>query len=307
MLDGAVTYIRQNPKATLGLSAVVITIAQLVQLPWAVPQLRGTQPMPPAPGGTGPAGPGTLPGTVDIAGGAGSVVVSALATLVLTGMLTSVMGQAVLGRRVSAGEAWRRTRPRIWMILGAAVLITLIVAGAGVVLVTPGVLVAVFASPGGGAALAILGLLAWIAFAVWIGVTFVLAIPAIVLENLGVRAGLRRSRELVRGSWWRVFGIMALAGLIAGAIQVVLFLPFLGAAIGLGAATAGSGVPLAVVTVVGALAGTVGGIIAGTVARPFAAGVPALLYVDRRMRQEGFDMQLRNAAGVVDPRPPPAG
>lgn len=33
ILEGAISYIRANPKVTLGLSAVVITLTQLVQLP----------------------------------------------------------------------------------------------------------------------------------------------------------------------------------------------------------------------------------------------------------------------------------
>ena len=40
----------------------------------------------------------------------------------------------------------------------------------------------------------------------------------------------------------------------------------------------------------------IGAIAAGTVTRPITAGVTVLLYVDMRMRKEGLDLVLRDAA-----------
>jgi len=42
--------------------------------------------------------------------------------------------------------------------------------------------------------------------------------------------------------------------------------------------------------------GAIGSILAGTVTRPISAGVSVLLYLDMRMRKEGLDLVLRNAA-----------
>jgi hypothetical protein len=39
--------------------------------------------------------------------------------------------------------------------------------------------------------------------------------------------------------------------------------------------------------------GAIGRIIAGTLVNPFNAGVLAILYADRRMRREAFDLELR--------------
>jgi hypothetical protein len=39
--------------------------------------------------------------------------------------------------------------------------------------------------------------------------------------------------------------------------------------------------------------GAIGRIIAGTLANPFSAGVIAILYADRRMRREAFDLELQ--------------
>jgi hypothetical protein len=42
--------------------------------------------------------------------------------------------------------------------------------------------------------------------------------------------------------------------------------------------------------------GAIGSILAATVTRPISAGVNVLLYVDLRMRREGLDLTLREAA-----------
>ena len=58
-----------------------------------------------------------------------------------------------------------------------------------------------------------------------------------------------------------------------------------------------------------------GGIVAATITAPFTAAATALLYVDRRIRREGLDIELARAAGVsipgrtdiARPAPPAAG
>jgi hypothetical protein len=44
------------------------------------------------------------------------------------------------------------------------------------------------------------------------------------------------------------------------------------------------------------IVGAIGSILAATVTRPISAGVNVLLYVDLRMRREGLDLTLRDAA-----------
>ena len=48
-----------------------------------------------------------------------------------------------------------------------------------------------------------------------------------MLEKVGIREALRRSGVLVRGSFWRIFGILLLAAVIAQVIGSVLQVPFL--------------------------------------------------------------------------------
>jgi glycerophosphoryl diester phosphodiesterase family protein len=59
-----------------------------------------------------------------------------------------------------------------------------------------------------------------------LAVRWSLTMPAMIIEGLGVRAGMRRSRELVRGNGWRVLGTILLNGLILGIPVIVLTLGF---------------------------------------------------------------------------------
>ena len=52
----------------------------------------------------------------------GIVILAVVIELVLTGLLTVVIGRGVLGQKVSMGEAWRLGLPRLPAILGAIVL-----------------------------------------------------------------------------------------------------------------------------------------------------------------------------------------
>src|SRR5664280_1774124 len=119
------------------------------------------------------------------------------------------------------------------------------------------------------------------------------ATAALVLERTSVRGALRRSRALVRHSWWRVAGILILAAVVAGVLNSVLTVPF--AIFGGGSPfdLSGSGPDLGFGAL---LLSAIGAIIAGTIVQPFNAGVQALLYVDRRMRAEGLDVTLAEAA-----------
>jgi hypothetical protein len=116
-----------------------------------------------------------------------------------------------------------------------------------------------------------------------------LVTPVVVLENETPARALARSWRLVTRSFWRVFGITLLAGIIVAVAGGILQLPFtfLGA-------VSGSGVGATVIIVIGTIA-------AGTVTRPITAGVTVLLYVDMRMRKEGLDLALRTASGSGQP------
>ena len=115
----------------------------------------------------------------------------------------------------------------------------------------------------------------------------------IVLERLlQVFAAISRSFALVRGSFWRVFGIRALGVLVAGLVSSAVSVPFTigGEVLGITAESVGAALGAAVLTAVG---GAIGQIITA----PFTAGIVVLLYTDRRIRAEAFDLVLQTGAG----------
>jgi hypothetical protein len=111
-----------------------------------------------------------------------------------------------------------------------------------------------------------------------------------------VVASLRRSRGLVRGAWWRTFGILGLVNIIAQVLGNVLAVPFI-ALTYLVSFLTGDG--LNIYAILPLLVASVGTIVASAVTWPFTAVSTALLYVDRRMRREALDLELSRAAGVA--------
>jgi hypothetical protein len=73
-----------------------------------------------------------------------------------------------------------------------------------------------------------LGLVSLLAL-IYIGTVWQFALPAVLLQGCGPISALRASFELVKESWWRVFGIIFVLGLIVFGINLVLaFVPIIG-------------------------------------------------------------------------------
>lgn len=85
----------------------------------------------------------------------------------------------------------------------------------------------------------------------------------------------------MRGSWWRVLGILILLAIIQGLVQQVFTTLAAGVDAGVGFQTAAA-------AVVGSVFSIAGQVIVGPIA---FCGV-TLLYYDLRIRKEGFDLEL---------------
>jgi hypothetical protein len=285
ILDGAITCVRRSPRATLGLSAILTGVVQVILV--AVRTLLiGTRIRSDAtPGEVARSlGPASLVQLVE-------VLLTTYVVLLLSGMLAPVIGRMLLGRTTSFARTWTLTRSRLPRVLGtaSAVMGALLIAVA--LPLGPAVLAGALGAPAAIIALAlVLGVpaafLLMIACYVWLA----LATPIAVLEDRGVFAAMRRSAEIVRGSWWRVFGVLALALAITVFVgDFVLQLPFAAAQAGV---LAVDKEPTGWLFIGVVAIGAVGAIIAGTLVAPFDAGVIGLLYADRRMRREAFDLEL---------------
>lgn len=129
-----------------------------------------------------------------------------------------------------------------------------------------------------GLILLILPFFAVAALGAFVSVRFSLVVAAMMAEDIGPIEGLRRSWNLVAGSWWRTLGVLFVVAVLQSVIGFALGLLF-----GLFADTALSGdLRLAVVS-----AGST--LLNAAVSPVFAIGV-VLLYFDLRTRKEGLDL-----------------
>ncbi|WP_433373596.1 hypothetical protein [Streptosporangium sp. CA-115845] len=285
ILDGAIKLIRSNPKSVLGLSAIA---AALSAIPLAIGEALLL--------GSGATPLENLPEASFLAQYGGALLsyaVQLVAVTLLTGVLTRILGRAVFGGRMTAGEAWTLTRSRVPTLFGLVIVST--VALLAPLLLIVGLFAALDAA---GAELSVvvivglLALLAFVAYALFITTRLALAPAAAVLERLGVVDSLRRSWNLVSGGFWRTLGILLLTQIIAGLVGTVLSFPFTlgGSLLGLlGGGSLGAQIATAVLIAVGATVGAM-------ITYPFQAAVNGLLYADRRMRTEAFDLVLQTAA-----------
>jgi hypothetical protein len=295
ILDGAFASIRRNPKAILGLAAVVMTISAVISAVITRTLLNLGSLNLPTPGQQlTPAQATHLVGrivAVALPAFGLAILLTIIVQAILAGLIAPIIARGVSGQQISAAEAWRITRPRLPSLLLATLLVLL--AGLGPLLVIGAILgIALLA----GAPAAVYGVIVLLGLAallltIWLSTMFSLVNPVVVLENERPVRALARSWRLVHRSFWRVFGITLLAGLIVAIAAGILQLPFT-----LFGAVLGSGIGATVIVVIGAIA-------AGTVTRPITAGVTVLLYVDMRMRKEGLDLALRTASGSGQPGP----
>lgn len=302
ILDGAVSTMRTYWRTVLGISLTVAVVTQI-----AVILLQGFF-LDDAAGTDALDDPSATVGELthalgDVALGSGVVLlITLLGTIVATALLTSVTSRAVLGKSVTASEAWRDARPRLLRLFGLTFLLPLLAGAIIGVGVLPGVLVAIAGSSDGGAALAVLGGLGAGVVALWLMVRFSLASPALMLEKQGVLKSMTRSAKLVRGSWWRIFGIQLLATIIANIVASIVVIPFSV----LAAALSGDGISGFLNSTDGNLGWTflvisgIGSVIGSMLTFPITAGVTVLLYIDQRIRREALDLDLARAAGVSD-------
>jgi hypothetical protein len=195
---------------------------------------------------------------------------------------------------------WRRARGRLLAALGLALLIGLVTVLAVGVLLLPGILTLVAGSNDAGAVLLIAGVAGAIVVLFLLLTRWSLAAPALMLENASVTTAMRRSWRIVRGSTWRVFGILLLAGIIVNIGQAVITVP-VGLLAALPAAGQASPYESLPITFAQLLISGVGSIVAGAIFYPFSAAVSALLYIDLRMRREGLDVRLAQAAAEGTP------
>ncbi|MEV6147284.1 glycerophosphoryl diester phosphodiesterase membrane domain-containing protein [Streptomyces sp. NPDC051992] len=296
ILDGAVSTMRAHWRTVLGITLTVSVITQIAII--LVERFLLPKPAQIDPNATGTE---ALRQAADSAqstvfNSVPSMLITMIATLVTTSVLTVVISRSVLGRPVTLSDAWAEARPRLPQLLGLTLLLALISAAIMAVGLLPGMLVGSAASAG----LVVIGFVAAFAVVIWLMVRFCLASPALMLERQSITASMRRSAKLVRGAWWRTFGILALTAVLTFVVALVITIPFTFIAMivdggGIGSAltngTTDFGWPFLIIS-------GIGEVVITTITYPLSAGVMALLYIDQRIRREALDLELARAAGL---------
>lgn len=205
----------------------------------------------------------------------GSFIVS---FLVVAG-LAYASALVYLNRDITAQDALQQAWRRFFSLLGSAVLWGLVVVGLFVTIIG-------------------------IPFSIYFSVRWGLYTLPVLFEATTARNALRRSTELVRGTWWRVFGIMLAVSVIAFMISFILEVSsgFILTLIGVAEIEATTPwdiirrlfmpMPNEVGWFAYAIRRFVSVMIAG-LAMPIGVIGSALLYFDLRIRKEAFDIEMQ--------------
>ncbi|MFD4478168.1 hypothetical protein ACFWPU_18890 [Streptomyces sp. NPDC058471] len=246
-----------------------------------------------------------------------------LATLAVNSFIqaacAATLHEAVLGRPATFTAVWRRAWSRTPSVVGVTVLLAviLLLPAAVCVLLFVSFFVTVLTQSAVPFGLIFLLLLVVTPLAAWLYVVFAFAPAAASLETAGPLQALRRSVRLVRGAWWRTFGISLLAGMIVGAVSLAVRLPLQFATPTPPPVHAGDSTSTIMLDQLRSQFGLyavftlVASFLTQLAASVFLPLVTAVLYIDQRIRKEGLAHTLAQAAaedqaerdGALSPAP----
>jgi hypothetical protein len=147
-----------------------------------------------------------------------ALLISLVATTLFTGMVVELVADVQDGRRdATVGQLLRAVTPVIGQLILVAIVAAVGVLIGFILIVIPGLIL----------------------ITIWS-----VAAPVVVLERPGVLAALARSRELVRGNGWQVFGVIFVVYIMVGILSFIIEVI---------AESAGSGVGIVVRVIVGVL------------------------------------------------------
>jgi hypothetical protein len=212
-----------------------------------------------------------------------------VASLVLWSALTRQAAQAIEGRPPSLADGYRHGLRAFLPLLGAILLAGLLftVVGFPLLMVSTLPLIAVGGFGGEGGTVVMVVLYMIIVFGLILAALAMLfAVPAaVVIERQGPWRAIMRSWKLARGAWLRVVGIAIITWLIVTLPTVGLY------AIGLGTGMFAFD-PGAQPNPVWTLIESSLSFLIGALTYPFWVTAVTLLYFDRRVRTEAYDLEL---------------
>lgn len=260
-IDGAFALLHARPKLVIGIAALFV-------LPWHVLNAFLQRDVL---GGNGlgafiddPAAfqGGATTGTADLGWSLVAAVAASIALSFVTGAYARVLAAWYAGGSITWQQAVLASLRRAWPLVAAWVVVHLAE--------LPGVIAFGFGQ-------------------YLIAALFLVVAPAIVVEDLGPIAGLRRAWRIGTRRWWPAVLLVFGSGLVANLLAQAL-----------------NAIPSTLALIVGLDLGwiilAVGGTFATLVTTAGVAGATALYYLDARVRLEGLDLELGIARATAGAR-----
>ncbi|WP_307784232.1 hypothetical protein [Salinibacterium sp. SWN248] len=314
ILSASLMVLRRNPRPTFGFALLIMSIVMIASLVLVgVVTFAGVERTLSASDADAAAiEAGATAGTILSA--LFAVVLSLIGGALLQGIVSLEVARGAVGERLRLRGLWAAAKGRIWALVGwsalvaaAAIIGIALIAGIAVLLFTWGDTAGIVI----GVLVTLFGIAASVFLAAWLGTFFAFVPSALMIERLPLGQAIRRSWSLVKGSFWRTFGILLLIMVIVNTVSSVVTAPlsFIGG-LGVGLLNPTGDEDAAVVAFIALYIVTiVVSIVISAVTIVIQSAAPALLYIDMRMRKEGFDLELtrfveaRNAGDFSVPDP----
>ena len=227
-----------------------------------------------------------------------AVIVSMPLILLSMGGIVVAATRVFLGGEIASLVSLKHTLPKLWTLIYCRLIWLLAMAGP---------IVLIFLSLGfvrstGALALPIMFAVVGVPIMIYVSVRWVFYVETVMIEDYSGVSAMRRSSELVQDSWWRVFGIICMILISSYAVRYILENSL---GIVLISANLGGGTDL-----ISLIKWSIWDNVLDTKSYPFyvvmtcsqmllkALVLPiwiigvVLLYFDRRIRKEGFDIEI---------------
>ncbi|WUJ75394.1 hypothetical protein OG809_19450 [Kribbella soli] len=238
------------------------------------------------------------------------VVLFSVVSSMLSGIIALAAVRSQLAHRVGPRELLRLVRPALPALalvgLMQSLSFMLLIGGWGLAVLGIGAGADATISSDAAGAVAVVMMLVGGVLVLVFGIRLVLAGTVVLMEGrhapdvglyipvrVGVWGALRRSWRLVKGKFWRVFGILLFGGLVVQIIGYALQFGITALVLTLGSWADSNGAT--VVTVVVSVAVGIFTLMTLIASLAFMSAVQALIYLDLRVRREGLDLWMRPA------------
>jgi hypothetical protein len=306
LLDNAARTISENKTIMLGLpvlAAIALLAVQAVLTEVAVPGGLG--------GFFGADDPFQQAGAALLLTYGVQLVLFTVVSSMLAGIIALAAVRSQLAHRVGPRELLRLVRPSLPALSAVGLVQSLsfivLIGGWGLAVVGIGSGAESTISSDVAGAVAIVMMLIGAVLVLIFGIRLVLAGTVVLMEGrhapdiglhipvrVGIWGALKRSWQLVKGKFWRVFGILLFAGLVVNIVSYALQYGVTTLVLTVGSWADGSESSSA--TVVAVILGVAAGLATALTliaSLAFMSAVQALIYLDLRVRREGLDLWMR--------------